>query len=106
MSNGLKFDSGKPRYDLLPFSAMDEIARVLTVGAEKYGVENWREVEEAHRRYFAAAMRHMSEYQQGRVMDAETNLHALAHAACSLLFILAIDVEAASKANAALAARI
>ncbi len=99
MSNGLKFDSGKPRYDLVPFSAMDEVARVLTVGAEKYGDDNWREVDEAHRRYFAAAMRHMSEYQQGRVMDAETNLHALAHAACSLLFILAIDIEAASKAK-------
>ncbi len=93
MIEGQKFDSGKPRYDLLPFSAMDEVAHVLGYGAQKYGEHNWRAVQDAHSRYIAAAIRHISEYQQGREIDTETGRHALAHAVCSLLFILAVDIE-------------
>ena len=39
---GLKFDSEKPRMDLLPPKAIFEVAKVLGFGAEKYGPENWR----------------------------------------------------------------
>ena len=33
---GLKFDDGKLRYDLLPFSVIDELVNILTFGAAKY----------------------------------------------------------------------
>ena len=42
---GLKFDSEKPRMDLLPPKAISEVAKVLGFGAEKYGPENWRLLE-------------------------------------------------------------
>lgn len=94
MNEGKKFDQGKPRYDLVPFRALDEIAQVLGHGARKYGDENWRLVADGRRRYIAAALRHISAYQQGEQNDQDSGLHHLAHSACSLMFILATELEA------------
>ena len=38
---GLKYDGGKLRYDLVPVSAIEGDAEVFTYGAEKYGAHNW-----------------------------------------------------------------
>ena len=38
---GMKYDSGKPRYDLLPPELLEEAAKVLTFGAQKYEPRNW-----------------------------------------------------------------
>lgn len=92
MNEGKKFDAGKPRYDLMPFAALDEVGRVLGYGAEKYGPENWRRVPDANARYIAAALRHISAYQQGKEFDEESGLPHLAHALTSLLFVLELDI--------------
>ena len=42
--HGRKDDDGKLRYDLIPPLALEEVVRVLTFGAEKYGPNNWRAV--------------------------------------------------------------
>lgn len=97
MNEGKKFDQGKPRYDLVPFCALDEIAQVLGHGARKYGDDNWRLVANGRARYIAAALRHISAYQQGEQSDSDSTLHHLAHAACSLMFILAIELEKGSQ---------
>jgi hypothetical protein len=88
---GQKFDHGKPRYDLVPWAAMDDVVRVLTYGAQKYAANNWLYVEGKEHRYPAAAFRHLSAYMQGEKHDPETGLSHIAHAMCSLLFILALD---------------
>lgn len=93
LTEGKKFDAGKARYDLMPFDALDEVADVLGHGADKYGEDNWRHVPNARRRYVAAALRHISSYQQGYELDYETDLHALAHAVCSLLFVISLDFD-------------
>lgn len=87
-SAGKKYDSGKLRYDLVPFQALDDVVQVLTFGAEKYGPNNWQQLDQAHDRYFAAALRHLSKHQQGEVVDPESGLSHLAHAACCVLFLL------------------
>lgn len=38
-TTGFKYDGGKQRYDLIPPSALDEVARVYTYGATKYTQE-------------------------------------------------------------------
>lgn len=43
--NGLKYDDGKPRLDLVPPEAVMALGRVLTYGAEKYAPNSWRGVE-------------------------------------------------------------
>lgn len=83
-----KHDQGKARYDLIPAAALDEVAQVLTIGAEKYGADNWRRGA-AWSRYFSAAMRHLWAYWRGEDLDPETGRHHLAHAACCVLIMLA-----------------
>jgi len=93
MNEGKKFDQDKLRYDLLPWAALDEVMRVLGHGAKKYGDENWRLVKRLEDRYPAAALRHLSAYLQGEECDKESGFNHLAHAICSLMFVLQMDKE-------------
>jgi hypothetical protein len=86
-TQGLKFDNGKPRWELLPLNLVEEIVKVLTMGAEKYAPENWRKVENAKDRYYAALMRHIKAYRSGELVDGESGLSHLAHAACNIMFL-------------------
>lgn len=90
---GEKFDTKKTRYDLIPVKALEEVAKVLTHGADKYSDNNWRQVEDAHKRYTAAAMRHGELYRGGVSTDHESHLHHLAHRICCDLFLLQLDLE-------------
>lgn len=94
MKSEVKDDAGKMRYDLMPFDALDEVARVLTFGIQKYPKpeENWRvnSAPEDIKRYEAALLRHMSEHMQGRETDDETGLPHMAHIATNALFIIAL----------------
>jgi hypothetical protein len=88
---GFKADADKPRWDLLPLREVEDIVRVLTVGARKYADHNWQKVPEARRRYFAAALRHLVAWERGERADPETGLPHLAHAGCCLLFLAWFD---------------
>ena len=90
---GLKFDSEKPRMDLLPPKAIFEVAKVLGFGAEKYGPENWRLLENLQDRYTAGALRHIFAHMDGEELDPESEMSHLAHALCCLLFKLEIELE-------------
>jgi hypothetical protein len=91
LTTGVKYDGDKPRMSLVPPKAILEVAKVLTYGAKKYSAENWRKVPEAHQRYLDAALRHINQYHQGQIIDNETGINHLAHAICSLLFIVELD---------------
>ncbi len=90
---GRKDDQGKPRWGLLPFEAVSQVVDVLTFGAKKYAPDNWRHVPDARNRYFDAAMRHLVTWKQGERKDPESGHHHLAHAACCVLFALALDPD-------------
>jgi len=90
---GRKHDYTKARYDLLPWEALAEVVKVLEFGARKYDAENWRYVEHGRRRYYAATMRHLVAWWLGERLDPETGLHHLAHGACNVLFLLALDPD-------------
>lgn len=90
---GEKFDAGKLRMSLLPASALNEILAVLEFGAQKYAPDNWRKVDNLRERYFNAAHRHLSSCWSGERNDSESGLHHLAHCACCIIFILAVDME-------------
>ena len=72
-------------------SALNSVVSVLMFGAKKYGRDNWREVPDGERRYYAAAQRHMTAYQAGETYDKETGEPHLAHAMCCLIFLLALE---------------
>lgn len=93
---GKKFDSGKVRFSLLTRGlahVQKEIAAVLTFGATKYGIDNWKYVDNAKQRYEDALERHLNAWRQGEALDSETGLHHLAHAATNVLFLLYFELK-------------
>lgn len=85
---GRKDDGVKLRWTLLPIKAVEDIVDVLEYGAAKYAVDNWRHLDNARDRYLNAAIRHIVQVMKGENYDKESLKHHLAHAVCSLLFIL------------------
>lgn len=83
-----KHDAGKPRWDLMPFDALDEVAAVYAYGAAKYAPRNW-ETGLAWGRLLAAALRHLAAWARGIELDDESGLPHLAHAMCCLLMLRA-----------------
>jgi len=93
MSEGLKYDSGKLRWDLLPVETIEEIVKVLTMGANKYADNNWKLLDKADDRYYAALMRHLVEWRKGSKIDQESGLNHLAHVLCNTVFLLWFDQQ-------------
>ncbi len=91
MELGVKFDSGKAQWSLVPFGAMSDVVQVLTYGANKYAPDNWKYVKDAEKRYIDAGFRHFTAYASGEEGDPETGYSHLAHAICCLLFLLAFE---------------
>ena len=88
----LKFDQGKPRYSLVPASALEAVAMVLTFGAEKYSAESWREVEDTDR-YLDALIRHVEAVRKGEVYDQESGLQHMAHVATNAMFLFEFQLR-------------
>ena len=86
--SGLKYDSDKPEWAHLPWTALEQVVKVQDYGAAKYGRGNWSQVENLETRYLSAALRHVVAHAQGEDKDSESGLPHLAHAVTSLLFIL------------------
>lgn len=81
---------------LLPTVAMRQTAHVLKLGADKYGVYNWRESDGVKATtYTAAIMRHLLQFTDGEDVDEESGRPHLAHimATCSIL----LDAEQSGK---------
>lgn len=84
----MKFDSNKPRMDLIEPEFLEGVAKVLTHGASKYAQDSWKtDVSEPQRRYYAAALRHLMAWKRGEKTDPESGLSHLHHAACNLMFL-------------------
>jgi hypothetical protein len=91
VAEGKKYDTNKNRWDLLPIEHVESVVRVLTMGATKYGDNNWQLVENAQERYYAAAMRHLVEWRKGNKIDNESGESHLAHVMCNLVFLMHFD---------------
>lgn len=91
-TEGVKNDQQKIRWDLVPFDAVNEIAKVLTFGAEKYEARNW-EKGMNWSRAFGALQRHLTRWFHGQDKDKETRLTHLANAGCCLFFLLAWELR-------------
>ena len=88
MTEGIKYDGGKLDWSLLPIEPIEDVIEVLMFGATKYAPDNWKHVDDAKRRYYNAAIRHLTALKKGEMIDEESGLHHAAHAACCLLFLI------------------
>lgn len=89
---GVKYDQQKIRWDLVPYDAVNEIAKVLTFGAAKYEARNW-EKGMNWSRAFGALQRHLTRWFHGQDKDKETRLTHLANAGCCLFFLLSWELR-------------
>jgi len=78
------------RYDLFPFDALDEVARVYGAGAQKYSPDNWLRGY-SWRLSAGALLRHVARFMCGESMDAETGCHHLACAAWHCLTLMTFE---------------
>lgn len=86
----VKNDSGKLQWSLLPFKELEDVVRVLMLGAKKYTPDNWKKCDDVTR-YKDALMRHVISYVSGDETDEESQLSHLAHAVCNCLFLMYFD---------------
>lgn len=90
MEKGIKndFKDHKLRWDLLPLQEIEDIVKVYTAGATKYGPNNWQHLEDGYNRYKAAMFRHLLEYEKGHEFDEETKCRHLAQVAWNAIAML------------------
>lgn len=89
---GIKHDQGKPDWTLLDKTAIDEVAKVLMFGAQKYERDNWRKGL-SKERLLAGVYRHIASSNNGELKDPESGISHLAHAICGLMFALHFEVK-------------
>ena len=83
---GLRFNTGKTRHDLVPAFAQEQYAKVLTKGSEKYADRNW-ELGMDWTSVLASMKRHMLAFEKGEDFDPETGLLHTAHIMCNAAFL-------------------
>lgn len=82
-----RYDSGKTRHELLPPHAINEIAKVYTMGAKKYAPHNWRKGM-AWSRVIGSLKRHLNELENCRDYDEESGLLHAAHVAWNAITLI------------------
>lgn len=85
-----KDDDDKPDFTLLPYAALEEAARVMAFGEDKYDRDNWRKG--TVDRYVAAALRHLFAHSDPDYLDVdfESGYDHLSHALCCVIFAVSI----------------
>lgn len=81
----------KLRWELLPLEDVEDIVRVYTAGAKKYGENKWQDLPDGIRRYKAALLRHLVEFDRGNEIDKETGCLHLAQVAWNAIAMLHIS---------------
>jgi len=79
-------------YDLIPWDALEEVAKVYGWGATKYSDRNWERGFKWGLSY-AAMIRHMAAFWRGEDYDPESGLRHVAHAVWHGLLLLAFAMR-------------
>ena len=85
---GMRFNAGKLRYDLLPPDAIEELTKVMTMGAEKYAPRNWEKGFNWMDCY-ASMARHQMAWLLGEDRDPESGHLHMAHVMWNAMAITA-----------------
>lgn len=87
-NGGTKYDQEKLPFDLIPIEPLNQLAKVLAFGAQKYDRFNWTKGFK-YSRVYAATLRHLFAWYAGEDNDPEgSECSHLAHAMCNLVFLL------------------
>lgn len=81
------FDDGKVRVELVPYDALQEVAKAFGYGAKKYGDYNYLKGM-PWLKLFGSTLRHLFKWSVGEDLDAESGESHLAHAGCDILMLI------------------
>ena len=68
-NGGMKYDTGKLDWSLLPWEVIETAVNRFTVGKDKYAKDSQKKLENGAERYESAMMRHFCEYKKGNTWD-------------------------------------
>lgn len=88
--------ASKPQMGLIPVAAMESVARVMELGAAKYGPYNWRSKKVKLMVYANAGLRHLFKWIGGETIDKESGQPHLAH--CAACMFICLDALATGNA--------
>lgn len=77
----------KTRWELIPLDCLEDIARVYTEGAKKYGENTWQYLDNGYERYKGALLRHLYAAEHDE-FDEETGCRHLAQVAWNAIALL------------------
>ena len=83
---GDRFNEGKPRWSLVPQSALIPMVKVLEFGARKYGDYNWSKGLSI-RETCESLKRHLDAFMEGEDNDPESGISHIGHIQCNALFL-------------------
>lgn len=83
---GLRYNTGKRRWSLVDFEALEEMVKVLEFGAEKYDDHNWKKGMSVNE-VSESLMRHMFAFLNGEDDDKESGFTHLGHVQCNAMFL-------------------
>lgn len=86
MEKAKRYNEGKLRWALVDFKALEELVRVLEMGAEKYGDDNWK-LGLPYTQVCESAMRHLLAFLSGENTDKESGRSHLAHVMANMMFL-------------------
>lgn len=92
IKKGMKFNTGKLRYSIIPMEAVREVVKVSEYGAIKYEPNNWKNIKDMNI-YYDALMRHIIAWKTGETHDLESGLHHLAHGAWNALTLVWFAIQ-------------
>lgn len=87
-----KYDTDKPKLELIPPEAVEALGVILTFGAQKYAPRNW-EKGMGWGRVFGAALRHLFAWWRRDAGDPDTGRSHLWHALCCVTFLVAYEMR-------------
>jgi len=90
---GIKQDSGKPRWELVPMKALEGIPLVMADAIEptekfpygRYEMHSWQKVDP--KRYLAALLRHIVELQDGQEFTEDTGMRVIDAVLTNAMFL-------------------
>lgn len=85
---GDRYNLDKPRMDLIPWDAIEELALVYGYGAQKYSDRNWEKGLEWNKGCAASLQRHMTAWSMGEDFDEESGLPHDIHMAFNVLALI------------------
>ncbi len=86
IGSAMRFNSGKLRWSLVDFDALDDMVKVLEFGAKKYDDNNWKKGLKTPE-IFESIMRHLVAYMRGEDIDLESGLPHTGHILCNAMFL-------------------